>query len=123
MLLEGNQVLENTSQRLMLRRRKVTLRNSKDGSGTRNLTARLTETGLVIEGHDLGAGVEGAFGASEYEWIWTVATEHLSELEEHLGGPVLATLKARYSGDNAVGIHAMLQESGVPIRGGSRTGD
>ena len=82
-------------------KRKVILRRTEDKGGSRSLVARLTDMGLVIEGHDLGPGVEEAFGAYEYEWTRTVAIEHLPTLEAFLGGPILKVLKARYSGENA----------------------
>ena len=104
-------------------KRSVTLRRTEDADGVRNLVAYLDKSGLVIEGHDLGRGVEKAYGAVEYEWTWTVASEHLGALEEFLGGPILKVLKAKYSGENAADLYSALRDSGVPVGGGSRIGD
>ena len=53
---------------------RVVLRDVRDERGTRYLAAQRREDGgIVIEGHDLGRGVE-VFGPglSEYEWFWTI---------------------------------------------------
>jgi hypothetical protein len=49
----------------------VVLRNLEYDRGTRHLSASSDPDGRIrIEGHDLGRGVEDAFGAglSEYDW-------------------------------------------------------
>ena len=51
----------------------VTLRDTRDEGGSRHLSASLKGDGtLIIEGQDLGPGVEGFFGSglTEYEWAW-----------------------------------------------------
>lgn len=61
----------------------VVLRNVRDVHGTRFLDARLEPDGaLVLEGQDLGDGVEEIFGEGlrEYEWTWRVAPEDVPRL-------------------------------------------
>ena len=106
----------------------MSLRNTRDGLGTRYLDARLLDDGSVsIQGQDLGAGVERAFGSgnSEYEWAWTVRPEHVAELLSALdsGDDVLAALARRFSGDAAAGLQPFLVEHGIPYESWSRIGD
>ena len=67
---------------------RVVLRDVRDERGTRYLAARRREDGgIVIEGHDLGRGVEGLGpGPSEYEWVWTIAPDAVPSAIEALGG-------------------------------------
>jgi hypothetical protein len=87
--------------------RKVVLREERSGDDYRYLGARLTEAGaLLIEGQDLGPGVEGHFGAGmfEYEWSWTIEGGALARLRTVLGTEdVLSGLGARFSGAAASG--------------------
>lgn len=105
--------------------RRVVLRSQRDADGSRHLEARLTTGGdLVVEGHDLGPGVERAFGAghTEYEWCHTVRAEHVPELVAVLGGAgdVLALLEAR----GAESLARSLPPTGpVPAGFWSRVGD
>jgi len=55
--------------------KRVVLRNTRDADGTRYLEASINAEGdLVIEGQDLGPGVEEIFGIREYEWAWTISS-------------------------------------------------
>jgi hypothetical protein len=98
----------------------------RDALGTRRLEASLTEAGdLLIEGHDLGKGVEEFFGYREYEWDWTVRAGDIPALLTALGedSDVLTALSRRFSGDQAAGLLSFLEEHGVPHESWSRTGD
>jgi hypothetical protein len=104
----------------------VVLRNVRDAQGTRHLQATLTGEGdLVIEGQDLGDGVEQIFGVREYEWIWTIRARDLPSLLDAMGGSsnVLATLRERFSGDNAAELKSFLDSHDVPHEVWSRMGD
>ena len=71
----------------------VVLRDIEDVHGSRFLEATLEPDGaLLIEGQDLGDGVESIFGEGlrEYEWRWRVAPDDVSLL----GGRVAAALEA-----------------------------
>ena len=64
----------------------VVLRRVKDADGSRLLEASLTVDGdLLIEGWDLGDGVERIFGVREYEWAWTIRAANLPALLSALG--------------------------------------
>jgi hypothetical protein len=104
----------------------VILRHFRDDDGVRHLEASISEAGdLVIEGQDLGDGVERAFGVREYEWTWTVRAPYLPDLLRVLGatGDVLAALAARFSGENAAELGSFLQSEGIPHERWSRLGD
>ncbi len=67
----------------------VILRDREDSDGTRYLDATIDKAGrLVIEGQDVGAGVEHSFGEGyrEYEWRWTVKPDDIPEATAALGG-------------------------------------
>lgn len=49
-----------------------------------NLWASIDEKGLVIEGQDLGSGVEAIWGDIDYEYWLVVAPEHLDRVLEQL---------------------------------------
>jgi hypothetical protein len=68
--------------------RRVVLRDTRDGQGTRHLGARCNEDGgITIEGQDLGSGVEAlGSGFSEYEWVWTIAADQVPMAVAILGG-------------------------------------
>ena len=62
------------------------LREERSTDDYRYLSAELKENGdLVFEGQDLGSGVEGAFGCSEYEWSWTVKANDIAQLQQAIG--------------------------------------
>jgi hypothetical protein len=102
----------------------------RDAGGIRSLAARRREDGgIVIEGDDLGPGVERIFGPglSEYEWVWAIAPGAVPAVVEALGGhegddPL--TLLEAWSADNAgqdPGSH--LRDAGAPIDFWNRIGD
>jgi hypothetical protein len=106
------------------------LRESRDADGLRHLDARLAADGdLVIEGQDLGDGVERFHGPGirEYEWIWTVRAKELPALVAALGGQpgegVLGLLERRFAGEAAAGLRAFLDGSGIAVESWSRLGD
>jgi hypothetical protein len=104
----------------------VILRHIRDADGLRHLEASLNAAGdLVIEGQDLGDGVERALGVREYEWTWTVRAAHLPDLSRALGmtGDVLAALATRFSGENAAELGSFLQSERIPHERWSRLGD
>ena len=68
------------------------LRDVRDDQGTQHLQAKLTREGdLVIEGQDLGAGVQRALGVYEYEWVWTIQAADVPLLN-----------RAGFSGDSVI---------------------
>lgn len=102
------------------------LRQIKDADGSRLLEASITAEGdLLIEGHDLGDGVERHFGVREYEWTWTVPAASLPVLLRAMGasGDVLAVLRERFSGDDAAALGPFLESHGIPTDRWSRLGD
>ena len=107
--------------------REVVLREERVGDDYRYLGEQLTEAGtLVIEGQDLGPGVEQHFGAGlfEYEWSWRIEGEALARLRTALGtDDVLTGLAARFSGTAASGLSAFLSEQEIDAQFWSRVGD
>lgn len=106
--------------------REVVLADRHDASGVLHVTARLTGTGqLRIEGQDLGAAVEGAFGAREYEWEIDVDPEDVEVLAAALGarGPdeVLDALAARFP--DGLGIKRFLDDHRIVHGFWSRIGE
>jgi hypothetical protein len=107
-------------------KRQVVLRDTRDADGSRWLGARLdADGGLVIEGQDLGAGVERAFGVREYAWAWSIAASELSTLRAALGidADLLDALRRRFGGDAAAGLGAFLDAHGIRRTSWSRLGD
>lgn len=105
----------------------VTLRDTRDEDGTRHLSARLKGDGaLLIEGQDLGPGVERFFGPglTEYEWVWTIRPSGVRTLKLALAADdVLVALRDRFSGDAAANLQTFLDDNGVPYEPWSRVGD
>lgn len=108
----------------------VVLRDESDERGTRFLGASLRADGaVVIEGHDLGRGVEGFFGSglTEYEWAWTISAEDVPRLRTALGGKrdadVLDLLAARFAAPNAGNLTSFLKEHDVSYAVWSRVGE
>ncbi len=104
----------------------IVLRHQRDGDGLRHLEAILEEDGdLVIEGQDLGRGVEEFFGSREYEWTWTIRAAHLPDLMRALAiqADPLAALEERFSGDRAGELKAFLDDQSIPREIWSRLGD
>lgn len=106
----------------------VTLRDTRDEGGSRHLGASLKGDGtLLIEGQDLGPGVESFFGLglTEYEWAWIIRPPGVRTLKLALAcdDEVLAALRDRFSGDAAVDLQPFLDDNGVPYEPWSRVGD
>jgi hypothetical protein len=108
----------------------IVLRDRHDRDGSRFLGAsRRPDGAIVIEGHDLGPGVEEAWGEGlrEYEWTWTIAPDAIPAMVAALGGgeddaplAVLAAWAKRHPGSDPGGH---LREAGVPVGFWSRVGD
>ena len=107
----------------------VTLRDLDDADGTRFLEAEWRGGAIVIEGRDVGPGVERFWGEGNrrYEWETSIGPEAIPAMIAALGGAPgddpLALLKARYDAGDAIdpGIH--LQNAGVPVEKWSSVGD
>jgi len=106
----------------------IVLRDVRDERGTRHLAARRREDGsIIIEGHDLGRGVE-VFGPglSEYEWVWTIAPDAVPSAIEALGGKEGDDLLQLLLGGppiTAAPTRTHLREAGVTIAFWSHLGD
>ena len=110
----------------LFKRKKVILRNQKDDRIYRYLGARIKENGdLLIEGQDLGSGVEDAFGCAEYEWYWTIKVKDLHLFNQALGfsGNILCLLKIYFSNENAVELYQFMKKNNIPFDSYSRIGD
>jgi hypothetical protein len=108
----------------------VVLREQRDADGSRRLEAAWREgVGIVIEGQDLGPGVERIWGEGndEYEWVWAIGPEAIPAMIAALGGTErddpLVLLKTWYDAGGGMdpGIH--LREAGVALEFWSRVGD
>jgi len=110
----------------MLRKKKVVLRQEKSKDGFRYLGVEIKDNGdLVFEGQDLGAGVEDAFGASEYEWYWTVKAQDIPKFQKAIGSGanILKSLKKSFSDQDAAKIYEFMQGNEIPFESYSRVGD
>lgn len=108
----------------------VVLRDQRDPDGVRSLTAqRSADGGVLIEGQDLGRGVEAAWGAgnTEYEWAWAVPPTSVDAAVLALGGvagdDVLALLAAWSASHGGIDPGIRLKEAGVPVEFWSRVGE
>lgn len=110
----------------IFRKKKLILRQEQSKSNYRYLGAEIKANGdLVFEGQDLGSEVEGALGASEYEWCWTVKAVDIQNFQDSLGSGsnILKSLKKNFSGQNAAKLYEFMQENGIPFESYSRIGD
>lgn len=106
----------------------ITLRNVQDKLGTRFLGVSLTPGGdVVIEGQDIGDGVEAAFGAGfrEYEWAYFVVQGDIAALLHALGAQtdILTALGQRFSDEQASELQPFLDGHAIPYQFWSRMGD
>ncbi|MDE2165114.1 MAG: hypothetical protein KGJ66_02095 [Alphaproteobacteria bacterium] len=111
----------------------VVLRQERTPTDRRSFTARLGPEGdLIIEGQDLGKGIESLSSFREYEWSLTVATADIPKLLAALKdgqGPfgaargVLRALQRRFSGSKASELEPFLKEQGIPYSFWNRIGD
>ena len=104
------------------------LRDTHDEGGSRHLSASLKDDGtLLIEGQDIGPGVEEFFGSglTEYEWAWLIRPPGVKTLKLALAcdDDVLTALRDRFSGDTAADLQPFLDDNGVRYEPWSRVGD
>ncbi len=110
--------------------RKVVLRDQSGKGFSRSETARYTaEGGVVIEGQDLGPGVEGVFGEGyyEYEWASAIVPSALPDAVAALGGQpgedLLDVMERWVAAGTGTDVEQTLKSAGVPIAFWSRVGD
>jgi hypothetical protein len=107
----------------------VVLRNEKTSTDRRWLAARIRDDGvLVIEGQDLGDGVEAALGQGirEYEWVTEVRAEDIPALVAALGGAqgadVLEVIRATCLADPPL-LDRAIRAAGITPQLWNRMGD
>jgi hypothetical protein len=106
--------------------RRVVLRDERDGSDRRFLEARIAADGkLVLEGQDLGPGVESAFGEGcrEYEWRRTIEPLHVPLLLKALGAELDADVLQVLARVAPTEIERCIREFEIPSEWWSRIGD
>lgn len=108
----------------------ISLRYQRDADGLRRLEAtRRPDGGILIEGQDLGPGVERIFGAglTEYEWAWVVGPDAVpatvAALDGDEGDDPLRLLAAWSAAHSGIDPGSRLREAGVPIEFWNRIGD
>lgn len=114
----------------------VVLRDERTGSDRRSLTACIgPQDDVIVEGHDLGGGVDSLLGFREYEWTLTIAAADTRTLWQALNGGrvlfaalrrrrrLLDALRRRFSGDRADSLEPFLKEHGIPYSLWNRIGD
>ncbi|WP_338848220.1 hypothetical protein V8J88_05145 [Massilia sp. W12] len=119
-------IAQNQPQAPARPKTQVTLRNERTPGDSRYLGARIAESGdLLIEGQDIGAGVEEFSGSREYEWAWLIAKADLPKLSEalHAETDLLAALQMRFSGPAAAELGQFLTQHGIHYESWSRIGD
>lgn len=104
------------------------LSETRDSNGVSVRWVTLNDEGdLLIEGQDLGPGVELFFGAHEYEFSRTVRAADVPSLRSalHLDDEddLLAALLDRYDGKGTSELEQFVQDAGVPSEFWSRVGD
>lgn len=105
------------------------LRHLRDAEGVRYLGAEWRDGAIVIEGQDLGPGVERVFGEglTEYEWAWHVQASAVPALIAALGGTEgddpLVLLAAWCEANGGRDPGSRLREAGVSVEFWSRVGD
>jgi hypothetical protein len=109
---------------------RVDLLDKRGPACWRSLSARRRDDGgVVIEGQDLGQGVEDAFGTGnrEYEWAWSIAPEAIPAAVRALGGSsdddLLRRLRSWSVGRPGKDPGSFLKEAGVPMEFWNRIGD
>lgn len=114
----------------------IVLRDEKTANGSRSVCARIAPEGdLIVEGHDLGKGVDSLLDYREYEWTITIASAHTAALLNALNGgrswlalllrrrSLLNAMRGRFAGDRASGLEPFLKEHGIPYTLWNRIGD
>ena len=106
-------------------RKNLVLTQVGDEDGFMRRSIHLTAEGqLVIEGHDLGAGVERIFGCREYEFERTLSvgeTAQLAELLEVSVVELLPAIQQRFG--TTPPLEAYLEEHDIAGEFWNRTGD
>ena len=109
---------------------RVVLRDQQDDDGFRGLSASRDPGGCIrIDGHDLGRGVEDAFGAglSEYEWSWVIEPDAVPAAVAALDGDEsddpLRLLKVWSAAHGGADPGSHMRDAGVPIAFWNRIGD
>jgi hypothetical protein len=106
-------------------RETLVLTHVRDADGTMWRAVHLTADGrLLIEGHDLGAGVEKIFGTREYEFERSLSVEETSRLGELLEVAVpeiLGAVERRFGSTHL--LEEYLEEHDIAGELWSRTGD
>ena len=107
----------------------VVLRDEKTATDRRWLAARVREDGaLIIEGQDLGDGVEAVFGDGirEYEWVTEVSAEDVPKLIAALGGSpgddILDVIRSTCVAEPIL-LERTLPAAGITPRRWNRMGD
>lgn len=97
----------------------------RDADGLMRRSVHLTTDGrLQIEGHDLGAAVERAFGSREYEFQRSLDTAETRRLAELLGVAVDGLLPAVEAAfDTTHALEEYLEAHGIAGEFWSRVGD
>ena len=104
----------------------VELWRMQDSKGTRLLEASLIAGGdLRLSGLDWGDGVEEIFGYREYEYVLTVKSADLPQLQKAIGrqADILTSLQKLFSSQQAAGPKTFLDEHNIPYDFWSRLGD
>ena len=101
------------------------LESYHDDRGTvrRSLSLR-SDGGLELTGHDMGGGVESAFGFSEYEFVRTLNAEAVKQLTTKAGlgsGPLLLAIRDRFA--TSTDLEKYLAEQEIESTFWSRIGD
>lgn len=104
----------------MSNRRKVQLRQERDGADHRHLWAYVDDEGnLHIDGQDLGPGTAPVSDDGEYEWFKTIKAKDVPKVVALLGGDagddVLELLEARYTGAGSYELEKRLRDSDIEI--------
>lgn len=107
---------------------RVVLQHARDDQGIRHLEASLTASAdLIIQGQDLGPGVERFFGQGlrEYEYTITVRKADVPALLSALGAKddVLGALQRHFLNPKSGDPRSFLDEHGIPHDFWSRIGD
>jgi len=108
--------------------REVVLVSARDADGSMHRSVALTEAGdLVLTGHDLGPGVERAFGdgLDEYEFVRTVRAEHVPAVLAALGAAdpeqLLGEIAARFT-SRSPDLERFWRDHHIPSEFWSRVG-
>lgn len=89
------------------------------GENSRIVRASIDESGLVIEGHDMGPLVEQIFGDSDYEYWYRVPTTRLDDFAARIGAEpdtILPTLESDWSGPKYYDLVEILRDPDLGIR-------